>query len=65
MIIANFDNFDAAKNEAQKYMAGGKKHPGLSGVHYSVHHYYDCYIVVRSRDSVASKYGIPIYVARV
>lgn len=65
MIIASFDNFDAAKNEAQKYMAGGKKHPMLAGVRYSVHHHYDYYIVVRSRDSVALKYGIPIYMARV
>lgn len=66
MIIESFRDFSTAKSTAQKYAAGGKKHPGLAGIRYSVHHYFNGeYIVVRANGSISSRYGTPIYTATV
>lgn len=65
MRIASFISFELAKNEAIKYAAGAKRHPGLKGVRYSVHHLYGQYAIVRTRDFIPSIYGDPIYIVRV
>ncbi len=66
MIIESFRDYNTAKIAAQKYAVGGKKYPGLAGVRYSVHHYFNGeYVVVRVRGFIPSKYGTPIYTATV
>lgn len=67
MHITTFRNFELAKREALRYVAAAKKHPGLKGVRYSVHHFNGQYAVIRTRtsDLILSIYGNPIYIARV